>query len=118
VPDLAAAIGGIARRVSAVMGGPYSAARIVEPGRAGRSARHRPCSAQVDAATEAMRLGDFTEEDRRILVLRDGLDGEVTTDDRIRILAGPYAGSLWAIVPPVASDPVAAYYELHGRPCG
>jgi hypothetical protein len=74
----------------------------------------RSCSAQVDAATEAMRLADgFTEADRRILVLSATLDGEITTDERIQILDGPFAGT-WGIES-VTRDPAAIYWELRGR---
>lgn len=74
----------------------------------------RSCSAQVDAATEAMRQADgFTEQDRRILVLSATLDGEITAADKIELLEGPFAGE-WMIAS-VTRDPAAVYFECRGR---
>ncbi len=75
----------------------------------------RPCQAQVDAATLAMRQTEgFAEKDRRIIVLAATLDGpEITTEDRIEFLEGPFVG-LWMIESAVR-DTAAAGFELRGR---
>lgn len=74
----------------------------------------RSCSAQVDAATEAMRLAEgFTDQDRRILVLAATIEGDITTAEQIQLLEGPFAGT-WAIES-VDRDPAAIYFELRGR---
>ncbi|PZQ55772.1 MAG: hypothetical protein DI555_07025 [Novosphingobium pentaromativorans] len=75
----------------------------------------RPCQAQVDAATLAMRQTEgFAEKDRRIIVLAATLGGpEITTEDRIEFLEGPFVG-LW-MIESVARDTAAAGFELRGR---
>ncbi len=75
----------------------------------------RPCQAQVDAATLAMRQTEgFAEKDRRIIVLAATLDGpEITTEDRIQFLEGPFVG-IW-MIESVARDTAAAGFELRGR---
>lgn len=74
----------------------------------------RDCQAQVDRAGEAMRQQDgFTEGDMAIIVLAATLTGGITTDDRIEIMAGAFAG-MWSIEA-VARDTVAAGFELRGR---
>jgi hypothetical protein len=75
----------------------------------------RACQAQVDAATLDMRQADgFAEKDRRIIVLAATLDGpEITTQDRIQFLEGPFVG-IW-MIESVARDTAAAGFELRGR---
>lgn len=75
---------------------------------------YRPCQAQVDAATLAMRQTEgFVEQDRRIIVLAATLEGLISTNDRIEILEGPFA-ALWNIES-VSRDTGAAGFELRGR---
>lgn len=65
--------------------------------------------AQVDAATQAMRIsGGFVETDRRILVLAKGV-AAITTDCELFV-----SGKRWLVVS-VDSDPAGAYYDLHVR---
>ena len=122
--DIGAAWAARARFISAAYGGPYHAARIIDFAEpvydSGGSittagARvERECLAQVDAATQAMRAADgFADGDMRILVMADSLEGEITTDSRVEIVAGPHAGE-W-LVASVARDPFGAYWELRGR---
>jgi hypothetical protein len=113
-----------ARALSGQYGGPYHSAVVVDYGApiydgggslsAPRQRIARDCIAQVDAATQAMRSADgFADGDMRILVLADSLSGEITTDSRVEILAGPHIGN-W-LVASVARDPFGAYWELRGR---
>lgn len=123
---MAESMAGIALKVSAALGGPYHDAHIIT--QAGTSyddggslsttgePTYRTCSAQVDAATDAMRREDgFTEEDRRILVLAGALDGTISPDDEIELLAGPYTGSVWS-VQSIGRESCAIYHELRARP--
>ena len=62
----------------------------------------------------AMREAEgFVEEDRRILVLSNTLEGGISTADRIQINEGPYEG-LW-MIGSAARDPAAIGYELRAR---
>ena len=103
--DLAAAFAEIALGFSGENGAPFHPAEvmsvsapvyddggdIVTPGQLTR----RPCMAQADYAGEAMRgEAGFADGDIRILVLSDTLSGAITTDDRIEIASGPFAGLL------------------------
>ncbi|TKD50218.1 hypothetical protein [Sphingomonas baiyangensis] len=107
--------------LSARYGGPYHAATaswpgtpvmdaggsIVTPGTPVTS----DCSAQVDAATEAMRQAEgYAEGDARILVL--GLEA-LDTDARLTIAAGPHAGT-WTLQS-VELDPIAVGWVCRGR---
>jgi hypothetical protein len=83
---------------------------IVTPGTPTR----RSCMAQADYAGEAMRgEAGFADGDIRILILSATLSGAITTDDRVEIKAGPFAG-LWS-VQSVSRDPAAVGFELRGR---
>lgn len=124
--SIAEAIADIALGFSSVLGVGFHDARIITQGEIeyddGGSIIpgtgepiHRSCAAQVDAATEAMRLAEgFTEKDRRILVLAGTLEGEISTDDQIEFLDGPFAGK-W-MIESVGRDPAATCHELRGRP--
>lgn len=122
--DMAAAFADIGLAFSAAFGGPFWPAQIITntpaeyddggsitvPG----GVVYRDCTAQVDAATQAMRqTAGFVEDDRRIIVLADTLSGGVSTQDRIQLLDGPFAG-LW-MIENVARDTAAIGYELRGR---
>ena len=122
--DLAQVFAQRAAFISAQYGGPYHAARIVDFAApvyddggsivTAGARQERACQAQVDAATQAMRAADgFADGERRILVIASGLAGEITTDSRVEILAGPHGGE-W-LVASVASDPFGTYWELRGR---
>lgn len=83
---------------------------IVTPG----ALTERDCLVQADYAGEAMRAdAGFADGDIRILVLSATLSGAITTDDRVRITTGPFAG-LWS-VQSVSRDPAAIGWELRGR---
>lgn len=112
----------VAGAVSAEYGGPYHPAvaswhgspiideggSIVSPGTPVRM----DCSAQGDAATEAMRLADgFADKDIRILVL--GLAG-LDTDATVTIATGPHTGA-WSLQS-VERDPVGVGFVCRGRP--
>lgn len=114
--------GGLARTFAAAFGGLYLPGRIhryaspvFDDG--GSIVPAAPvttdCRVQVDAVTEAMRRAEgYTEADCRILILAAGL-GELTTDDRVEVLAGPHAG-LWLIAS-VDRDPAGAVFDCRGR---
>lgn len=122
--DLAAAFAEIATTFSGESGAPFHSADvltvsapvldtggdIVTPGTLTR----RPCMAQADYAGEAMRGEQgFADQDRRILILSSSLEGTITTDDRIEIKAGPFAGT-WSIQS-VSRDPANIGWEMRGR---
>ena len=125
--DMAAAFADIGLAFNAAFGGPFHNAQIIRQGAleyddggsiipGTGSPTLRPCKAQVDAATEAMRAQEgFAEKDRRIIVLAATLDGNVRTSDTIEILDGPaeFVG-VWAIEF-VGMDTAAAGWELRGR---
>lgn len=122
--DMAKIFAGHAASVSAKFGGPYHSARVVDfaaPVYDGGGSivtagarQERSCLAQVDSATQAMRASDgFADGDMRILVIGDGIAGNITTDSRVEITAGPHVGS-W-FVAGVSRDPFGAYWELRGR---
>lgn len=122
--NIAERMAGIATGVSARLGAGFWPARVVSVGAAEVDAggsivtpgvvTERDCSAMVDAVTEAMRLAEgFTERDVRILVLAGTLAGQITTDDRVEVLAGPNAGAF--SVESVGRDPAGLYFELRGR---
>ena len=122
--DLAAAFGDIGLAFSAVLGGPFHAARTIEqvgpvfddggsiitPG----GVLNRPCQCQIDSATDAMRAAPgFVETDVRFIVLAATLDGTLGTDARIEVLEGPFAG-VW-MVSSIEVDPIAAGFVGRGR---
>lgn len=74
----------------------------------------KACSAQVDAATEAMRAEDgYQDKDVRILVLAATLDAELDTEARLEVLAGPHVGTY--LLASVDRDPCGVYFECRGR---
>lgn len=123
--DMPSAFAEIGLAFSAVFGGPYWPAQIIAqgeieyddggsiiPGTDGPTMRD--CMAQVDAATLAMRQTEgFIEKDRRIIVLAGTLEGEISAEDRIEVLDGPFAG-VWGIES-VDRDTGAAGFDLRGR---
>lgn len=77
----------------------------------------KDCSVQVDYVTESMRLAEgFTGKDMRLLVLAATLDGDLDTDAKIEVLAGPNAGT-WALAS-CDRDPCGVYWECRGRKDG
>jgi hypothetical protein len=115
------AFAGIAAQISQAFGGPYHAARvitstppeydeggsIVTPGQV----VERACLCQVDAVTEAMRTEGFTQGDVRLLIIR--LAGDLDTDARVSVDAGPHEGVY--SIQAVSRDPLAVYRECRGR---
>lgn len=74
----------------------------------------KSCQVQVDAVTEAMRSADgYTDQDMRLLVLTATLDGELDTDARVDVQAGPHQGE-WMLAS-VSRDPCGIYFECRGR---
>lgn len=74
----------------------------------------KPCSVQIDAATEAMRAAEgFVDGDVRLLVLAATLDGDMDASATVEVLAGPHAGE-WMIAS-VTRDPAGVYWECQGR---
>ena len=122
--DLASAFGEIGLAFSAVLGGPFHDARTIEqvapvyddggsiisPG----SVVRRPCSVQIDTATQRMREAEgYVDTDVAFIVLASTLDGTLNTEARIEVLDGPHAG-IWA-VSLIERDPVAAGWVGRGR---
>lgn len=110
--------GGLAGLFKSVLSGIYLDATLhrrttTDDGAGGGSSSFAPESvkAQLEAATEAMRLAaGYTAKDVRILVLAHGVD-RPTTDDQITV-----SGQRHAIVGPVGRDPAGAAWDIHGRP--
>lgn len=113
---------GIARGFSsAVGGGWWAASHIVEtaatydsggsittPGTASES----ECLAQVDLATQAMRLDtDFQETDVRLLVMGAAF---LSINDRVEMAAGPKTGTIY-VLRSVLRDPAGVGWECRGR---
>lgn len=72
------------------------------------------CKARVDNASERMRAAEgFTETDRAISILAATVAGEVTTDQRIAIDEGDYAGVVFNIAS-VDRPPGASYFYCRG----
>lgn len=73
-----------------------------------------PCKAQLDAATQAMRLAEgFLETDARLLVLADSLAGTLDTSAKIIVASGINAGT-WALLS-CQRDPAGIGYECRAR---
>lgn len=121
---MSAAFAQIALGFSKAMGGPYYDAAvitasdavyddggsIVTPGKR----LERPCQAQGDAVSEAMRLEPgYADKDIRLVVLSPTLDGGLDTDALVRISGGPHIG-LWS-VQSVTRDPIGIAYVCRGR---
>lgn len=114
--------GGLARVFASAFGGLYLPGRIhryADPAfdAGGSIVPAAPvatdCRVQVDQVTEAMREAEgYTDRDVRLIILAAGL-AEVTTNDRLEVLAGPHAG-LWLIAD-VARDPAGAVFDCRGR---
>lgn len=112
----------IAGAVSEAFGGPYHAATLTYPGTPvkddGRSIItpgtpvNVSCKAQVDVATEAMRLdAGFLAEDVRLLIIGpDALD----TSPSLSINAGPQAGKVYSLLS-AGRDPLGFGWECRGR---
>lgn len=122
--NVAAKFASAAQSVSAMYGGPYYDALILDKGEAvfddGGSIitpgtpTTRTCQAQVDTVTQDMRREEgFADGDVRILVLADTLAGGISLDNSIEVLGGAHAGA-WQIQT-ISRDPFGIYYELRGR---
>ena len=74
-----------------------------------------PCKVQVDAISERLRASPgFTDAEVRIFVLASSLSGDVTSDDRIQVATGPYAGVSWKLNAPIGRDPAGCYWDCAG----
>ena len=102
---LDAAFRQIAGAVSAAVGGPYAAAKLLFPGEPvyddGGSIItpgvpfEVDCTAQVDVVTEEMRLdAGYLAKDVRLLIL---VDRELDTTPDLRIDAGKFAGNTYSL---------------------
>jgi hypothetical protein len=112
----------IAGAVSEAVGGPFhdgallfdgepvydDGGSIVTPGEPSELV----CTVQVDAVTEAMRLdADFMERDVRLLILGPA---SLTTQPRVRVDAGPFAGQTYELRY-VARDPLGFGWDCRAR---
>lgn len=122
--DMVAAFTQIAIGFSAISGGPFDDALVHSPGvptmdlggsiSSAGTATQRTCQAQIDSVTQAMRESTgYAEGDMRIIILAATLAGAISTDDRVEILAGPFAG-LW-MIEHIGIDTLGIGYELRGR---
>lgn len=112
----------IAGAVSEAFGGPYHAATLTYPGTPIKddggsiitpgTPVNVSCKAQVDVATEAMRLdAGFMAEDVRLLIIGpDTLD----TTPTLAISAGPFAGKVYTLLS-AGRDPLGFGWECRGR---
>lgn len=83
---------------------------IVSPG----TPVSRPCKAQVDRVTEAMRQAEgYRDKDVALLVLCETLAGELDTDATLNVTAGPNAGR-WS-VQSAEKDTMGVYWLCRGR---
>lgn len=91
---------------------------LVDDGHGGGSefTTMQDCRVQVDACTESMRQqAGYTSTDVRLLVLQAGVSGgDITTDDRVTVLAGPHAGRTFEVAAVGAQDPASSYWECRG----
>lgn len=122
---IAEAFSEIALGVSAVFGGPYFPAKVLDPGVAqydtggsiipGTGApTERPCMCQVDVADWVMRQAEgFVDGDARFLILSATLTGALGTSARVQVTEGPNAG-IW-MVSAIDRDPGGAYWQGRGR---
>ena len=86
---------------------------IVSPG----TPVEKPCKAQFDAPTEAMRNDPgFLERDVRILLLSGTLDGPLDTSAKVFVEEGPHAGT-WSLES-ATGDPAGIGWECRGRKVG
>lgn len=113
---------GIAREFSALGLGPFVDAQVITQVGVVRDSggsiassstpTTRACQVQIDACTESMRAqAGFTEKDVRLLVI--DLTGTITTDESVKVLAGPNAGT-WSIEW-ANPDPAGIGFECRGR---
>lgn len=66
---------------------------------------------QTDGVTEAMRVADgYTDDDVRLIVLTGGLNGPITTDDKI--IDG--RGDTWSVSMP-SLDACGSHWEIRGQ---
>lgn len=119
---LDAAFRQIAGTVSAALGGPFHAAKLLYPGTPvyddggsiidPGSPYQVDCSAQVDIATEEMRQAEgFLEKDVRLLIL-----GPATLDTvpELSITEGPFAGQQY-VLHSAQRDTLGFGWECRGR---
>lgn len=110
----------IATGFAGIAGGPFTDATVTWPGTptmdAGGSITSagtpvvKTCKAQIDAATQAMRLAEgFLETDVRILVLVASLDGTLDTQAKVT-----RAGVTYSLLS-CTLDPAGVGYECRGR---
>jgi len=117
-----AVFAGFAQAISQEYGGPYHPAVASWPGTPVEDSGgsivtpatpvRKSCSAQGDAATEAMRQAEgFADKDIRLIVI--GLVG-LNTDATVTIATGPHAGR-WSLQS-CERDPVGVGFVCRGRP--
>ena len=125
--NIADRMAGIALAVSARVGAGYWTAMVVTQSAptfddggsiiAPGVRLERPCSAQVDSASEAMRAAEgYTDGDVRILILSGTLAGALDTDAVMVVSAGPHVGrySLQSVLLDVAGT----HWDCGGRAIG
>lgn len=83
---------------------------IVTPG----TPTERTCKVQIDISTDSMRQdAGFVQGDARFMILKSGLAGTLSTDERIQVLSGPHAGT-W-MVSALELDPAGIGWTGRGR---
>ncbi len=80
----------------------------------------RECRVQVEKATERMTRSEGYTESNRALYILAAPTGELpaiadlTSDHRVVVNAGPYAGTTFKIASPIDRDPAGAYWLVRG----
>lgn len=123
--DPAAMFATVAQAITATFGGPYVAGAvldqvaavmddggsIVTPG----TPTGRTCMVQIDKASWEMQQAEgYAPGDMLFLILVATLSGGLDTDARIRVDAGPHAGT-W-LVSGISLDSVGTHWSGKGRP--
>lgn len=121
---LDAAFAEIAVAVSAAVGGPYHAGKLIWQGEAvyddggsiidpGTPVEF-DCMVQIDSTTEAMRLeAGYTDEDIRLIILAPELGKPVDSGAALEVLAGPHVGSYTIVGQSL--DTLGFAYDGRGR---
>jgi len=124
--DGAAMFAGLAQTMTAVFGGPFVSARVIDQAPDAfddggsipddtADPTFRTCQLQVDIVTDAMRQADgYVEGDLRVLILSATLEGDLDTDATVEVLQGPYTGAK-LLLSGITRDPAATYWEGRGR---
>jgi hypothetical protein len=123
--NLPAAFASLAQSMASALGAPFYAGKIIIDGtpggydddgvfQPGGDPTEIDCQCQIDDATEYMRANEgFADGEVRFVILRAGLGTDPTTDAKIKVLAGPKAGT-W-LLSSLSLDPAGIGWTGKGR---